>query len=413
MLVTSAFRALLGLFTLSFILVGFVVFDGRTAAAQSRTQTLEPVLDSDGPVFSFLYRDGQPVFSTQQDSQLLAQSAAEQPPVTQSQRIYLPIISQQLNGGERTFISHTAPVYVADIDGRVYTAGLLPPNRAIVHTAELGENGSDPATWPVGNFTGFYPAVAAQLSQRSLNLDVYGDSAVQMQGFITGFHLRSRSPSPDFPWQLGQYYYGFEPKIYPWEYGPYARFCIDLDAAVPMSESEGDSINYAYTAFKAIDRLSGEIVWISMSQYDERQELIDRGDIVHWWSEAGDPIALGVYGGNLYSSLLPGSSTSTSETWDEWRQFGYCISFNQMQMILRDINNLFDLGISEFPENYGIELFGVGPEMYIAEGHQSTMSMRVRNVSAFTLNSQENDVIWDRSEIRSAETLGALNHKPR
>lgn len=320
-----------------------------------------------------------------------------------SERVFLPFVSTEPIAIDETFISHASPVFINDIQGRVYTDGRMPPNLACVHTYELGSNGRDPATWRVGDFTGFYPAGTVQASQRSLNADTYGDSAVQMQGFDVGFHLQSKPPSADFPWQLSQYYYGFAPEIFPWAFGQNARFCIDHDAAVPVSAAEGEAVNYAYVAFAADEKFSGETIWVSMSHFDDRQHLIDRGDFAHWWAEANDPIAYGFYGGDRYSSLLPGSATSTSEPWDEWRQFGFCMSYSQMQTILQDINNDFQLGISEHPENYGIRLFGIGPEMYITEDSQSYMSMRIRDVHAFTLNSRDGIQKWDRPTIRRAE----------
>ena len=103
-----------------------------------------------------------------------------------------------------------------------------------------------------------------------------------------------------------------------------------------------------------------------------------------WWSEANTAIALGYYGGQRYSTLLPTSSRSITTTWSEWRSFGFCVSRDQLTATMKEMNDRFELNFSLNPDDYRLELFGIGPEMYVAGGKQGYMSMKVKDVRVYT-----------------------------
>ena len=300
--------------------------------------------------------------------------------------LYLPFLVRPLNDDEEYYINHYTPVYVTDIGNRVTTDGsFLPTNKTVIHTAELGNMSSQPAGWSVGDFTGFYPSNEFSASQRGVAGGAYGDSAVQMESFSMGFFIRSRPPSDIFPYQLAQFYYGFDPAIHPWAYGPNTEFCVDHDAAVPYSEFADGSVNYTYNAYQLFDDASKTRLWLSFGHYDQRPEIVAKGDVPHWWPEAAEPIATGIYGGDRYSTLLPGSSTSMSDTWSDWRYFGNCVSRDQLRTVIADVNRSFDFGLSTDPSNYSLISVGIGPEMYIQEGTSGEMSMRLRDVRIFSI----------------------------
>lgn len=304
--------------------------------------------------------------------------------------VYLPILLRPATGDQDFYINHYTPIYVSDISTRVLTnVPRLPFRKTVIHTAEVGNVSVEPADWDVGDFTGFYPTGDLTKTQRGIVGGRYGSTAMQMEGFTMGFFIQSKPPNVEFPYQLAQFFYGFSPRIYPWSYGPNARLCVDHEAAVPYSNYEDGSINITYAALLLKDESTNTRLWLSMSHYDQRPDVIAKGDVPHWWPEAEEPIAYGMYGGNRYSSLQPGSAVSTAETWDEWRYFGFCVSREQLLAAIDDTNRLFDFGLSDDLDSYSIMTLGIGPELYIEGDATGEMAMRLRDVRVYTLLDSE------------------------
>lgn len=300
--------------------------------------------------------------------------------------VYLPMLLRPPADDAEYYIRHYMPIYIGDIGSRVLANARLPTNYSVIHTTELGFDTSRTAEWAVGDYTGFYPTGDYSLTQRELRGGPNGVSAVQVEGFTAGFYLRSQPPSPDFPYQLAQLYYGFEPVVKPWVYSDNARLCVDHEAAVPHSVFTGGSINYSYVSLMLFDESTDARIWFTMTQYDQRPEVINKGDVVHWWEEASDPIFIGVYGSGRYASLLPGSALSSYETWNDWRYFGFCVSRSQLQQAIRDANALFEDDLSLDPDDYTLHAIGIGPEMLIEDDSVTgEMAMRVRDMRVYTI----------------------------
>ncbi|MEZ4555579.1 MAG: hypothetical protein R2851_25750 [Caldilineaceae bacterium] len=300
--------------------------------------------------------------------------------------IYLPLLQRPPADDEEYYIRHYMPIYIGDIGTRILANARLPTNYSVIHTVDVGLVSSATADWEVGDYTGFYPSGDYAITQRELRGGGGGTSAVQLEGFTAGFFIRSQPPNPEFPYQLAQFYYGFDPAVHPWAYGDDAHLCVDHEAAVPYSDFAGGSINYSYVSLQLRDESTDTLLWFTMTQYDQRPEVLAKGDVVHWWEEAGDAIVIGLYGGEKYSSLLPGSARSTSDTWNDWRYFGFCVSRPQLLRAVEDANDLFDLGLSDDPDDYVMQAIGIGPEMQIEDKDKTgEMAMRLRDVRVYTI----------------------------
>ncbi len=306
-------------------------------------------------------------------------------------KIYLPFLMRPTTGDQDFHINHYTPIYVSDINTRVLTnVPFLPHKKTVIHTAEVGNVSIEAADWEVGDYTGFYPDGPYSKTQRGIVGGSYGTTAMQMGGFNMGFFIQSQPRNVGSPYQLAQFFYGFSPDVYPWSYGKDAKLCVDHEAAVPYSDFSGGSINITYTALLLKDETTDMRLWLSMSHYDQRPEVIAKGDAPHWWPEAEEPIAYAMYGGNRYSTLLPGSASTSAQTWEEWRYFGFCVSRAQLSKMIDETNALFDFGLSKNLDNYALMTLGIGPELYIEGDATGEMAMRLRDVRVYTLLDSSN-----------------------
>ena len=280
-------------------------------------------------------------------------------------------------------ILHYTQPDISNIEGRISSDLPLPMGKTVVHTSGLGDASARPIGWPVGDFTGFYPVGTLTDYQRGVSPDLYGSSAVQWQGSTVGMQVHSYSSPVSSPYRLALLYYAWPTSLYPWKASNTASLCIDQSVAVPSSSWSGGSINYAYVAFAVEDMVSRGVFWIQMDYYDSRDGAAF-AEIPIWWPEANSAIALGYYGGQRYSSLLPTSHRSTGQTWNEWRYYGVCISREQFQNIAWDINQQFNFTFSTNPDDYSLHLFAAGPEMFTGEGMNGHMAARLRDTRVFS-----------------------------
>ncbi|MCB0132359.1 MAG: hypothetical protein KDD78_15970 [Caldilineaceae bacterium] len=306
--------------------------------------------------------------------------------------LYLPQLSYILKDDkDTTFISHYDPVYIVDITGRIYVNRGRPNGRTVLYAGGTGNMAQYVVNWQVGDFTGFFPTAEARKTQRGIPEGTYGSSAVQMEGFTTGIHLRAHPDDTSEPSQFAQLYYGFEDEPRPWGEGVNPRFCVDQELAVPQSFWTGQSFNYVYLSMALIDGVTGQRLWILPSYYDSRPEIIARGDNLVLWSETNEPILYTYLQAGNYLTPLPVSSQSTSSPWSEWRYFGFCITEPQFNQLITDINAQFQLSLSDSLQTYYIESFGMGPEMYNPAGNAAAVSARIRDVRLFTVTDAVRD----------------------
>ncbi len=326
-------------------------------------------------------------------------SESEGTPATLTQRMYLPYITRQSMRRlpppstappptstlptTGTLVIHYEPEYAYGINGRVLSDKPWPKDVTVIHTGELGDVSAQPVSWPIGDFTGFYPAGDPTDFQRGVSENAYGSSAMQLQGYTAGMRIHSYSAPSGGVYQLAHVLYAWEQSPFPWKYGDKASLCMSYETAVPSSWTGGGSINYAYAAIVIRDISSGRTLWIAIAHYDSRGD-----DAFHelpvWWQEANAAIALSYFGGQRYSRLLANSNRSSGQTWNDWRYFGICISREILQRIIDEINQRFNFDFSMDPDNYAMLLFNVGPEMSVTDGQQGHMSTKIKDVWVFT-----------------------------
>ncbi len=295
-------------------------------------------------------------------------------------RIPAPKLSVPCTG---SMIFHYTPEYISEINGRIPGDRPWPQNKTIIHTGGLGDVSARSIPWPVKDFTRFDPTGNPGDFQKGVAEDFYGSSAVQLQGYTAGMHIHSYSSPTSGIYKLAQVAYAWEQNVFPWKYGGKANLCMSYYAAVPNSWTGDGSINYSYIAAAVRDMSTGKVLWIAMIHYDSRgEDGFYEGPV--WWEEQNTAIAVGYYGGQRYSSLIPTSYRSTGKTWNNWRYYGCGISQGQLQAMVNDINDRYDLKFSTSPDEYRLELFGVGPEMTVTGGKQGHMSMKVKEIWIFT-----------------------------
>jgi len=286
----------------------------------------------------------------------------------------------------RNIIFHYTPQFISGIDGHVSSDQPVPRGKTVIHTDGLGDVSAGPVSWSVGDLTGFCPTGNPIDFQRGISDKSYGSSAVQLQRYTAGMHVHSYSSPAGraHKYRLAQILYSWSQDVFPWKYGNEANLCVSCYSAVPNSWIGDGSINYAYAVIAALDVPTGRVLWIHMTQYDSRGEAMFVEKPI-WWEEANSAIALGHYGGTRYSSLMPNSHRATGQTWSDWRYYGFCISRRQLETMVNEVNSRFgDLRLSTDPDNYRLELLGIGPEIYTASSAQGHMSMKVKDVWAFT-----------------------------
>jgi len=289
---------------------------------------------------------------------------------------------------ETQLVFHYMPEYIRSAERRVFSDSPMPAGKTIIHTAGLGNASAKAIPWAVGNFTGFYPrGNDPRAFQRGVADNVYGSTAVQLQGITIAMHIHSYSaPRVSSIYRPALAYHAFDQHVYPWRYGTSARLCVDHYAAVPSSWTGDGSINYSYAAIAVHDMFSDRPLWIAASHYDSRGMMVEQPV---WWPEERIAIALGYYGGERYTSLLPGSSRTTGETWNHWRYFGFSIARQQLQALVTDVNSRFEHKYSTNPDDYLLLLYNVGPEMYVPPGTNGHMAMRIAGIRVYTQYEEE------------------------
>ncbi len=301
-------------------------------------------------------------------------------------RIFLPYVNVLDDGdNDGTFFSHYEPVFVIDIQNRVYVDRTPPADRTVIYAGGTGDLARYIANWQVGDYTGYFPAKPKRNTQRGAPDGGYGSTAVQLEGFVAAMHLNGSAGSSAEGSQFAQLHYSFQSPPLPWSRGINPRFCLDNDASIPHSSLTDNAINYAYTLVSLVDTTTNRRLWLLMSLYDTREDVIRRGDILGWWAEASEPIVYGYYGSNDFTSPMVDSARSTSGNWSDWRYFGYCMSSEQLLAMIREANQEFGVGMSENVAVYGVASFGVGPEIFNPDAADVSVSMRVKDIRLFTL----------------------------
>lgn len=307
-------------------------------------------------------------------------------------QVFMPIAAERVSGGsgdasdnDGTYISHYDPVFIVDISGRVHVDGALPPDRTVVYAGGTGDMSRFVANWSVGDKTGFYPERNYRSTQRGIPNGTYGTSAVQMEAFTAGMHLQAVAGDRAGAFQFAQLYYDFQLPPHPWDTGLNPRLCMDYDLTVSQSAAPEGSINYAYALIHIEDSLSEQGLWFLVTFYDSRPDIIGRGDSMAWWDEADAPIFYAYFGSEGYTSLMPESASATSETWTDWRYFGFCMSTQQLLSAIRNANQTYGLTLPETVSTYTLSAFGVGPEIYNPAFGNAVISARTRDVRLFTL----------------------------
>ncbi|MEI7468618.1 MAG: hypothetical protein WCL57_10410 [Chloroflexota bacterium] len=237
----------------------------------------------------------------------------------------------------------------------------LPVGRTVVHSSGLGDIGAYATDRDLSSYTGFVPEGDLARYQSSVSATDAG-SALQAQGNTVGLWVDSMTSPSAERFKVAQWAYCWQESVFPWAGEHNTRLCIELDAAVPYCDMYGGAISYAYVAIAIRDCANQTVFWLQQSLFDTRGKRY-RLEGIFPWAEMNSLIALGYFGGKYYCSPLPKTAILSDQIWCDWRYFGVSISITQLLRVIASANTRLGQRWSGNPEQYRLELIGVGPEV--------------------------------------------------
>jgi len=262
--------------------------------------------------------------------------------------------------------------YVTDIEGRAFSSGELMKKNMCRLGSFDDSFMSEPITWDVCDFSGFYPSGDLTLSQRGQ--PGYGACAIQMQGTTVGFQLHTWSTPPDDPHPYDllngslvyNWWYSYPP--YGWRYDTSTvKLKYLLRVPTVYWEGEGKSVPYAYAALVLKDETTGTKIWYGMVNYDPRGTS---HEYIGWDPGTAMAIIATYYNSSTqYCTLAPFSSTTQSNTWNTWKYFECIITRQNLIHALQDLNLTHPLGVSTNPGDYTIFQLSLQTEIYWPDGN--------------------------------------------
>lgn len=271
--------------------------------------------------------------------------------------------------------------------------GAIPPAGSFyVQVVAMGANPMSQAiSWPVGDFTGFYPAAPAT-AQKGIANDWTGSTAVQIEKGDIGMQIHTASIRARGTIERGLQTitvlrsFPNTPEMHLWKTAD-AEVEFSIDLRQPKYSMIGASV--AYTNLYALLRDTAHPnvkVWIGGGLFDSRPEALR--DFVH----VDDALAQGGTGYViLHSDLRSGSpyvtsiaSTAQRAAWADLRTFKFRIRAADLERGLNQARAQFG---SSFPasrlmKDYQLELLALNPEIALLNNtapHDSWMALSLRN----------------------------------
>ncbi|MCP4712407.1 MAG: hypothetical protein GY869_27610, partial [Planctomycetes bacterium] len=198
---------------------------------------------------------------------------------------------------------------------------------------------------------------------------------IQMQGTTVGFQLDTLSTPPENP----QFYDLLNGSlVYNWwnSYPPrgwrYDTSCVKLKYLFKVPtvywEGEGKSVPYAYVALVIRDETTGIKIWFCIANYDPRGTS---HEYIGWDPGTAMAMIVTYYNSSTqYCTLGPASSTTQSNTWNQWKYFDCIITRQNLIDSLIDLNVAHPtLGVSTDPGDYTIYQLSLQTEIYWPDGN--------------------------------------------
>jgi hypothetical protein len=234
------------------------------------------------------------------------------------------------------------PESLSSIDGRYYNAAANPQrlmNITVFHqgTGAVSQNITD---WNLGTYTGVTTPSPLGNYQRGIDNSTPGSCAVQAVGTQWGSVIDTASvtenpASYNYKNNVSlRYGFGGGSPVYPWA-TTVGSFNMSFDLKVPTATFVSGTVPHVYASISVIDP-NGQFISIQPNMYDPRGALTEFSG----W----DPVGNAAYVHSSFTSsakfisILPGSSTIATTTWNDWRYFSFSITGDELLTIINKIN---------------------------------------------------------------------------
>jgi len=294
-----------------------------------------------------------------------------------------------LNTANATRHYFYSPQWIDNIEGHAFANPDSQPYHDVFMVLwGLGDDAVDVSvSWDVNDFSGFMPPSPLTQYQRGVE-DVWGSTAVQLQGDSAGFELHSWSATgpPINDLRSGYYSYNFTTadNHRPWGYGATSSFRYSAFLQVPTGYYESSTCGYVQLVMHLTDTSTDTPLWVVVSAYDSRGS---RGAIESvWWDEGTNTGTIISYfdSNRRYISLGAGSNSFTGTMWSGWRYFAYRVLPVHVSRWASDMNDAYGTNYSTDASNYRLNSFNVGPEMYTPSDRNARIGCSLRDVRLFT-----------------------------
>ncbi|NOU36277.1 MAG: hypothetical protein HOO88_05870 [Kiritimatiellaceae bacterium] len=254
---------------------------------------------------------------------------------------------------------------------------------------------TNPVSWAVGDFTGYYPAGTKTLYQAANSNATYGKSALQIKASTFGVFINSWA-CPPLPAGGNNIYASYityrisSPYLYAWKsssYGASATLVWNFDSSVDTLSATGSALPYTLCCNYMVDTSISKACWLSWRFFDPRGDYIFVGENIGWDAMTATPTVRTMPGGTRYSTTMGYSSSYKTNVYTNWEPFGFSVSRNQIVNIANDLNAYLATTTNTYrystnPDDWRIQSVNVAMEMACPNGEsdERNCGMKVRNI---------------------------------
>jgi hypothetical protein len=173
-----------------------------------------------------------------------------------------------------------------------------------------------------------------------------------------------------------RYGFGGGSPVYPWA-TTNGSFDMSFDLKVPTATFVSGTVPHVYASIAVIDP-NGQSISIQPNMYDPRGALTEFSG----W----DPVGNAAYVHSSFTSnakfisMLPGSSTIATTTWNDWRYFGFSITDDELLAIINKINHDWHAGLSTNVSGYRVASMSLQSEVSWPTGN-AVLATGINNVN--------------------------------
>ncbi len=281
---------------------------------------------------------------------------------------------------------------LSGISGNVYADTAGPYEQFHIVTWKQGAV-TNPVSWNIGDFTGYYPAGTASLYQTANDNATYGKSALQIKGSTFGLYINTWACPPPYGNNIYAAYLTYRissPYLYAWKsssYGINATLVWSFDTAIPDLSATGSAIPYTLCCNYMYDSSISKGCWLNWRFFDPRGDSVFTSENIMWDVGTMTPMVRTMPGGSRFSTTAGYSSCYKTAVYADWEIFGFSVSRSQISNIATDLNAYLATTTNTYrystnPDNWRIQSVNVAMEIACPNGDSDDRhcGMKVRNI---------------------------------